>query len=364
VAEKARKPRSGNRSPTLRDVALAAGVSKACAGFALQGLDKVRPATRTRVERAARDLGYVPNMAAALLAKGRHDPTRAVRPAIALLFFDPNFRAGKHTSNIFQLGLIERVAQELGLVLHLEDLSQARDMSAVYRRLKTRGVRGLLIHQNPGVSDRLGEVPEYFATLALDHTPSCPERSRPRVAPDFSSLVIEAWARARAYGYKRPGFALFRHRPTSLDDHLMHGAASACVRELPSAQRIPFLETPHGDRPAVEAWFRLHHPDVVIAMHDGVYWWLRDAGYPSPERIGFISLFLGMDTSIVGKLSGFETDYGALVRHAMLVLAEMMSRADHGHASPSIWSFLPSRWQTGQTLRRQNQRADSPASTP
>jgi DNA-binding LacI/PurR family transcriptional regulator len=354
VAEKVRKPRSGNRSPTLRDVALAAGVSKACAGFALQGLAKVRPETRARVERAARDLGYVPNMAAALLAKGRHDPSRAVRPAIALFFFDPDFSAGKHTSSLFQLEIIERVAQELGLVLHLEDLSKARDMAAVYRRLRVRGVRGLLIHQNPGVSDRVRQVPDDFATLALDHTPSCPDRARPRVAPDFPTLVIEGWARARAHGYKRPGFALFRHNPTSLDDHLLHGAATACVRDLPLSQRIPFLETPHGDRPAVEAWCRKHRPDVVIAMHDGVYWWLKDAGYPSPERIGFISLFLGIDPGLVGKISGFETDYAALVRHAMLVLAEMMSRADHGHSSPSIWSFLPSRWHAGQTLRRGN----------
>ena len=58
------------KSATLRDVAERAGVSVATASRVLSGSAVVRPATRTRVERAMRDLLYV--------APGRAEPSGAI----------------------------------------------------------------------------------------------------------------------------------------------------------------------------------------------------------------------------------------------------------------------------------------------
>ncbi|QEU88913.1 LacI family DNA-binding transcriptional regulator [Streptomyces viridosporus] len=62
------------RTPTIRDVAARAGVSKSLVSLVLRGSDRVRPEKREAVLRAARDLGYRPNTAARSLSERRGLP--------------------------------------------------------------------------------------------------------------------------------------------------------------------------------------------------------------------------------------------------------------------------------------------------
>lgn len=57
--------------PTIHDVASVAGVSKSLVSLALLGSDKVSPQSRTRILKAAKQLGYRPNAAARSLAAKR-----------------------------------------------------------------------------------------------------------------------------------------------------------------------------------------------------------------------------------------------------------------------------------------------------
>ncbi len=61
-------PRPKKRHITIRDVAKTAGVSPITASRALQDSDLVRPATREKVARAAKELAYIPNFAAGTLS--------------------------------------------------------------------------------------------------------------------------------------------------------------------------------------------------------------------------------------------------------------------------------------------------------
>lgn len=78
-------------SPTLEDVAAAAEVSKSTASRALLGQERVSGATQQKVQAAADELGYVPNVMAAQLA--HHSSSTiglmlrdAANPAYGLLF--------------------------------------------------------------------------------------------------------------------------------------------------------------------------------------------------------------------------------------------------------------------------------------
>lgn len=59
------------RTPSISDVAAAAGVSMQTVSRVARGLDNVQPATRDRVEDAMQRLGYRPNRAARALRTGR-----------------------------------------------------------------------------------------------------------------------------------------------------------------------------------------------------------------------------------------------------------------------------------------------------
>ncbi len=67
--------------PTVHDIAAAAGVSLATVDRVLNQRPGVRHVTREKVETAIRDLGYVRDVAAANLAKGRVYPLTFILPA-------------------------------------------------------------------------------------------------------------------------------------------------------------------------------------------------------------------------------------------------------------------------------------------
>ncbi len=74
-------------APTIRDVARAVGVSQSTVSRALSMPELVNPATRVRVEAAARELGYRPNRAARELSTGRTGNIGLIVPDISNPFF-------------------------------------------------------------------------------------------------------------------------------------------------------------------------------------------------------------------------------------------------------------------------------------
>lgn len=71
----------------ISDVARLAGVSKATASRALTGNGYVATATRTRVQDAASQLGYVPSTSAVSLSTGRTDTVGVIMPYVNRWFF-------------------------------------------------------------------------------------------------------------------------------------------------------------------------------------------------------------------------------------------------------------------------------------
>ncbi|MCU1632084.1 MAG: transcriptional regulator [Micrococcaceae bacterium] len=76
---------AGRPSPTLEDLALAAGVSRSTASRAINGGDRVSPAAQAAVDRAVVALGYIPNRAARSLVTRRTS-------SIALVIPEPDVR--------------------------------------------------------------------------------------------------------------------------------------------------------------------------------------------------------------------------------------------------------------------------------
>ncbi|MEP1209486.1 MAG: LacI family DNA-binding transcriptional regulator [Rhizobiaceae bacterium] len=80
------RPRSDKRA-TIRDVAKVAGVSPITASRAMQNSGKVRPGTRQKVVEAARQLDYIPNLAAGTLATNASHLVAVILPNMSNSIF-------------------------------------------------------------------------------------------------------------------------------------------------------------------------------------------------------------------------------------------------------------------------------------
>ena len=134
---------------TIRDVAREAGVSVASASRALNGHDSVTPATRARIEAAAKQLRYVPHSGARSLTSRRSDAIGVVLPDLFGEFFSELIRG------------IDRVAFDHGLQLLLSNMhGSPHEASHAVRTMRGR-VDGLLVmspdvHRD-GLIDLLGD---------------------------------------------------------------------------------------------------------------------------------------------------------------------------------------------------------------
>jgi LacI family transcriptional regulator len=131
---------------TLLDVARHANVSRATASLVLRKSPLVGSDTRTRVEQAMRDLGYVYNIGAARLRVERSQIIGAVVPNLTNPFFAE------------LLSGIEEIIGATGKVVILANSGERVDQQAMLlRRMREHGVDGVILCPAAGTEPALSE---------------------------------------------------------------------------------------------------------------------------------------------------------------------------------------------------------------
>jgi LacI family transcriptional regulator len=118
---------------TIRDVALAVGVSASTVSRALSMSELVNPSTRERVQRAADRLGYRPNRAARGLITGRTGNVGLIVPDLANPFFPSIVKA------------IQARAREKDFAVFLADADEDRDAEVDLVRALAKQVDGMVL---------------------------------------------------------------------------------------------------------------------------------------------------------------------------------------------------------------------------
>jgi len=121
-------------TPTLEDVAMAAGVSTATVSRSLNTPDRVEEKTRTRVLDVVEQLGYTPNFAARVMAAKRSFTVGAIIPTMENAIFARGIQAFQE--ELYQRGYVLLVSS------FLYDPEIEKDQ---IRTMVARGADGLLL---------------------------------------------------------------------------------------------------------------------------------------------------------------------------------------------------------------------------
>ncbi|MHB2169486.1 LacI family DNA-binding transcriptional regulator [Alsobacter sp. R-9] len=210
------EPRRGR--PTIRQVADAAGVSRATVSRAFTRPAMLGQATVDRIRSIAAEIGYQPNQAARALSTGRHGNIALIVPDVANPFFPPLIRGAQARADLDGLCLFlgssdetpERedmlvgkfAGQVEGIILVSSRLDEARIRQHAERVpivLINRDVEGLprvLIDSTPGI------------TAAVEHLAGLGHRSICYVAGPAGSWSNQQRRKAARAAAKRLGIEL------------------------------------------------------------------------------------------------------------------------------------------------------------
>ncbi|MEM8663644.1 MAG: LacI family DNA-binding transcriptional regulator [Pseudomonadota bacterium] len=271
-------------SVTLKEVAERAGVSRSAVSRTFTDGASVSPKTRSRVEKAADELGYRPNALASSLTTGR-------TKLIGLLsnnFHNPIFL---EVFDLFTRGL-----QDLGLRPLIVNLSDETEPENSVRMMRQYSVDGVIVASST--------LPPSFATAFADASfPVVHCFGRRSDAPDVHQVGIDnvecgrmAAREFAARGYRRVAFMGGPEQATSTQDRLTgfesevahidgltmtHSFAEAYSFQAGRAEMQRLLAV----GPPREAYFC---GDDVLSI--GALSALKDAGLAVPEDVGVIGL--------------------------------------------------------------------------
>lgn len=281
---------------TMAEVAKAAGVSKNAVSLALRGSPEISAGTRARIEKTAEKLGYRKNPAVGRvmsLLRGGAAPGSAGTIALFNVNSDPHAFRTHPTIPNYLAGCTARAAA-LGYAtdsfwLNEPGVSGARWLEI----LLSRGVAGVIFI---GLM-RGNRLPEFIRPV-IDAFPCVVTGVRTRqpalsfACTDHHVVVLRAFERALALGYRRPGLVLDREID-ELVERRFSAAFMSGQEHLPPENRLrPFseLDAARKDPALFRRWLEEEKPDVLFTLYNVVRRWLEDLAIPVPGKIGLIQL--------------------------------------------------------------------------
>lgn len=332
-------------NPTIRDVAKAAGVGLATVSRVLNNNGYVKPETRDRIQQAAAELGFVPNMVARSLVRKSTATIGLIIPDITNPFFPAVTRG------------VEDAASEAGYTVFLCNTDNDQTMEAQdVKKLRERMVDGIIF---VGTSDRR----ELVETLLADGVPVV-VTDRQVADLDVDSVLVDNTAGAVAacrhlldLGHTRIGHAA-GHRLTRTG----HDRFAGYTRALKDAGiRVDDALVAWGDF-TVESGYRVAQvllgrsprPTAIFAANDmmafGVMRAAQEAGVAVPDHLSVVGFDdIQMAGLVRPGLTTVRQPAYEMGRVAMCMLKERMAGTASG--SGRHHTFQPELVVRGTTRR-------------
>ena len=337
-------------APSIREIARTLGLSHTTVSEALRESPRVNAATRHRVQKAAKAVGYRPNpLAGALMSEMRRARSGTFRGLLAILDLDgPEGRPA--SSNRYHRELVRGAAAraaELGfkaetIITGAQGISNTR-LDTI---LQARGIRGVLLLPVAGKADLSSLNWPHYAGIYTDYLIERPALHA--VCPDHYRSMVSAVQRLHALGYRRLGLVLHNDHDSRLL-HRWEAAFHTYHEHHAQKEALPPLIVPEFDRASFIKWFKAKKPDAVLCHRAEVMEWMEECGARIPETHGFCCLNV---TSNTKPCAGLDLQPSLLGARGVELLIAALHRNDCGVPEHPSTTTIPAIWVDGPTLRK------------
>lgn len=344
-----------NQRATQRDIAIKAGVGRSTVSLALKGHPKISAATRERIEKAARSLGYEPDpMLSALATYRNRIRTQAFHGTLAwLVNWQPGYdwEDGPYYSAYFS-GAAER-ARTYGyrlekFLLNVDGVGPGR-MASI---LRARNITGILLCPQPRAGIELDFAWDQFSAVTFGYT-----LVRPLLATVASAHFLNTRHAVRELarrGYRRIGLVIDRTTDRRCGSNVFAGYLVEQQLDENLVTVPGFLDYEPGPArqpdygPKLKAYIREHRLDALITSDYGILAVLKKEGISVPRQLGVAGISLpSADTSFAGIVE----DSPRVGTVAMDLLVGMVQRGERGVPVTPIRTHLEGIWHEGRSVR-------------
>ena len=328
--------------------------------LALRGKAGVSEATRKKVLKVAKGLGYEPDPEVAkLLSHIRAKKPIDTKACLALLTSGVTSRDWKRytTERKYVEGALAR-AKEYGY--HIEEFwMNEPDMtpSRLGNIIWSRGIEGVIIPPlqsklSGSVSRSLGFDFNLFSAVEISETVEWPDLDR--AVHDQYTSMLKALDELSDLNYKTIGLVL--EEALDLRVNGKWTAAYLRYRNQWEAKRLPpplILATPKQS--AFDRWFDRHRPDAIISVDRFGLHFLVERALDIPGEVGYATLDVDGEANGYPNASGIDQNSEIVGAAAVDMLVAAIHRGQRGIPVHPVRTEVEGSWRPGRsTAKKRN----------
>lgn len=334
---------------TLGDIALKTGFSRMTISRALSNSSKVKKETAAKIQKAAKDMGYMPDARIAIVMAHIRGSKKKEPLPIAWLNTDKNRNAWHEYQWLkpFFAGATER-CNELGYRLEEfwlhEPKTTAGRLSTV---LYSRGIQGVVVTPASPSLLHLRLNWKHFSSVTFSKTLLVPNLHQ--VTPHHYYNMTLALKMMRRVGFRRIGLFM-QAEAERRSMHMYLAAFRNFQADIPLNEHVSELIHRSPDSyNSLKSWLSKERPDAIVGHSNLLVKWLNMAGYRVPNDVGVAHLALDGDCS---GWSGILQNKYYIGEQAIEQLVSMMHNNRLGVPQIAHTIMVPGSWRLGTTLLR------------
>jgi len=334
--------------PNIQAIADMVGVSKATVSRALRNLPGHTPETRERIIAAAKALGYSSHpIMSAVMSSVRFKRTSLASPVIAEIHCQPWHYDREGNPASLRKSIHDQAAKLGYRVDEFHWYEPGMTPNRIMGIIRARGIRAVIFeHFMEQEVDLTGLDLSGFATLAIGGAVLRPKLHR--VMVNHYGNLIKAVRILQARGYRRFGVIIPNIFEQS-SDFRRSAALHSQDLNIPQPDIIPmFHRERDNDLDELANWLKRYKPDCVLGVGKEIPSQLNQLGYSFPKDIGYVHL--GWHSSYV-NIAGMNPKWNGAGRVAVNLVADQLTRNDHGVPDDPLWILIEGEWVEGASVR-------------